>query len=151
MSSSTNNLGRSSTTGHTGEQSVNRMVGYGFGAVYLLVGLLGLFVADGFTGWDARGSLLGFSVNHLHNIVHLAVGALLIYGASKGTETARRVNLTVGAVYALTFVYGLLANGDKDGNFLAINGADNGLHAASSLLLLGVALFADKAHRRSTV
>ena len=66
-------------------QSPNRLVATIFGAVYLLVGLLG-FIYTGGVGFVATtgGLLLGiFEVNPLHNIAHLLIGAaLLIAGLS---------------------------------------------------------------------
>ena len=61
-------------------RSVNKLVGVVFGAVYVLVGLLGFTVSGGssFAGTDG-GLLVGiFMVNPLHNIAHLLVGALLL-------------------------------------------------------------------------
>lgn len=134
-------------------QSVNRLVGYILGAVYLLVGVLGLFVANTFADPDDPGRLLGiFRINHLHNIVHLAVGALLVYGATRGTEMARRVNTLVGAVYGVVGVIGLfLASPTVGANILSLNQADNVLHLASAALLLVVAFGTDRTTRRATL
>ena len=131
--------------------SVNRLVGYVFGAVYLLVGLLGFFVAKGFADPAAGGSLLGFRVNNLHNIVHLLIGAALVFAASKGVETARRMNTLVGGTYLLVGILGLfIAKETNDLNILSLNQADNVLHLLSAAILLGVAFATDKHHRTST-
>ena len=81
----------------TGARSVNSTVAAVFGAVYALVGLAGFFVSETFAAQDDN-TLLGFQVNHLHNIVHLLIGVALL-AASKRTDTARRLNLTIGATY----------------------------------------------------
>ena len=81
----------------TGTRSVNSTVAAVFGAVYTLVGLAGFFVSDTFAATD-DDTLLGFEVNHLHNIVHLLIGLALL-GASRRTETARRLNLLIGGTY----------------------------------------------------
>ena len=47
-----------------------RLYAAAFGAVYTLVGLVGLAVAPGL----ATGTLLLFPVNLPHNLVHLVVG-----------------------------------------------------------------------------
>ena len=66
--------------------SPNRLVATIFGAVYILVGLLGFAVTGG-VGFIATegGLLLGiFEVNPLHNIAHLLIGAaLLIAGLAR--------------------------------------------------------------------
>jgi hypothetical protein len=135
----------------TDSMSVNRLVGYVLGAAFLLAGLLGFTVADGFIGPEKGDLLLGLRVNHLHNIVHLLIGAALIYGATRGTETARRINTLVGAVYALVGVLGFfIASDTKDYNILALNQADNLLHVVSAAVLLGAAFLADKHSRTST-
>src|SRR5674536_355137 len=128
--------GRSGFAGY----GLNRQVGYVFGVVYLLVGLLGFFVkSNGFAATDG-GKLLGiFMVNPLHNIVHLAVGALLVYGASRGEAMSRNVNILVGGIYLVVGIIGLFIL-SSSANILALNSADNGLHFVSAVLLLGVGL-----------
>jgi len=103
-----------------------------FGSVYLLVGVMGLFVADGLTGGSASDKLILFPVNHLHNIVHLAVGALWLFG-SRSPAMATNVNRLIGAVYLLVAALGFtgidlmhtLLNIHSTGN------ADNFLHLVS--------------------
>ena len=125
--------------------SVNRMFGYAFGAVYVLVGLVGFAVTSGVGFLATRGKdLVIFEVNPLHNVIHLAVGALLIFGASRGTERARGVNTLVGAVYLLTGVLGLFLAGNEDLNILAINQPDNALHFATAALALAIGRLADR-------
>lgn len=119
--------------------SMNRVFGYAFGAVYALVGAVGFAVTDGvpFAGTEGNRLLL-FAVNPLHNIVHLAVGALLIGGALAGNRWSRRVNATVGAVYLLVGVLGLFLVGTGL-NILSLNHPDNALHFATAVLAIAVA------------
>ena len=130
--------------------SPNRLVGAIFGVVYLLVGLLGLFVAGGnFVGQEG-GLLLGvFQVNHLHNIAHLLIGAALLIGALKSVRAARSVNIIVGAAYLLLGIIGFFI-ADTDANVLALNTPDHFLHLVSALVLLGVGFAADKDVRDRT-
>ena len=120
--------------------STNQRVGYAFGGVYLLVGLIGFAVTGG-VGLAATegGKILGlFEVNPLHNIVHLAIGAALVAAAAKGAAAARGINMTVGATYLVVAALGLVI-GSTDLNILALNGADHLLHLASGVLLVAVA------------
>lgn len=123
--------------------SPNRLLAAVFGVVYLLVGLLG-FAVTGFSDFAGTegDTLIVFDVNPLHNIVHLGIGALLL-AASRTVSSARAANTGVGAVYLLVGVLGLFLIG-TDLNILALNGADNVLHFASAIVLLGVGLGADK-------
>ena len=126
--------------------SPNRLLGAVFGVVYLLVGLLG-FAYTGFSdfaGTDTNDKILGiFEVNPLHNIAHLLIGALLLFAARAGVSAAKGANTLVGAVYLLLGIVGLFIL-DSDANILSLNSADNVLHLASAVLLLGVGLSQDK-------
>ena len=128
----------------TGNRSVNSTVAAVFGAVYTLVGIAGFFVSDTFAATD-DDALLGFEVNHLHNIVHLLIGLALL-GASRRTETARRLNLLIGGTYVVLGLIGWFLTGTP-ANILALNAADHLLHLASGALLVAVALGADKRGR----
>lgn len=125
-------------------QSANRLVGAVFGTVYLLVGVAGFFVSSGaaFAGTEG-GTLIIFEVNPLHNIVHLAIGAVLLGAAASSVRAARAANSAVGATYLLVGLLGLFLVGSP-ANILALNGADNVLHFGSAVLLLGVGLAADR-------
>jgi hypothetical protein len=123
--------------------SPNRLLATIFGVVYLLVGLLG-FAVTGFSDFAGTegDTLIFFDVNPLHNIVHLGIGGLLL-AASRTVASARAANTGVGAVYLLVGVLGLFLVGE-DLNILALNSADNVLHFASAIVLLGVGLGADR-------
>ncbi|MGC5169621.1 DUF4383 domain-containing protein [Microbacterium sp. DT81.1] len=125
--------------------SPNRIVGVVFGAVYLLVGLLG-FTYTGGVGFIATegGLLLGiFAVNPLHNIAHLLIGAALLIGGLVSVKAAKTVNVVVGAAYLLLGIVGFfLVN--TAANILALNTADHFLHLASAIVLLATGLAADK-------
>ncbi|UUL75538.1 DUF4383 domain-containing protein [Pseudarthrobacter sp. Fe7] len=132
--------------------SPNKLLATVFGAVYLLVGLAGFAVTSG-TGFFATegANLILFAVNPLHNVIHLAIGAALLAAGLKSVPAARSVNTTVGAVYLLVGIVGLFLL-DSAANIIALNGADNVLHLASAVLLLGVGLSQDKkTTRRTTV
>jgi hypothetical protein len=128
--------------------SPNRLVAAVFGVVYLLVGLVGFAVTgfSNFAGTDTGDKLLVFEINPLHNIVHLAIGALLLL-SSRAVATAKGANTAVGAVYLLVGILGLFLIGSS-ANILSLNGADNVLHLASAIVLLGVGLSQDKNVRR---
>ncbi|MGH3738432.1 MAG: DUF4383 domain-containing protein [Micromonosporaceae bacterium] len=135
----------SSSAGIFAGRSVNPMVGGALGAVFVLVGLLGFLVSGGYPVVGQEGGLLLgiFEVNLAHNLVHLAVGAALIGGAIAGLRASRAVNITIGAVYLVVGLVGLLITGGSL-DLLALNLADNGLHIVSGLALLAIGLGTDK-------
>lgn len=131
--------------------SPNRIVAVIFGAVYLLVGLLGFAVTGG-VGFVATegGLLLGvFEVNPLHNVAHLLIGAALLIGGIVSAAAAKAVNGTVGAAYLLLGIVGFFI-ADTGANILALNTADHFLHLASAIVLLGVAVGTERSGRVAT-
>lgn len=111
------------------------MFGLAFGVVYLVVGLVG-FAITGFDNFAAQTDekLLVFAINPLHNVAHLGVGALLLFGSSRH-ETAKSVNLVVGIVYLLLGILGL-AGGILVEDLLNNNTADTFLHLGTAALAI---------------
>ncbi len=107
-----------------------------FGAVYLLVGLVGFAVTgfDGFAADSDNEKLIIFTLNPLHNIVHIAIGAAWL--ASSGRhDSAKQANTFIGAAYVLVALLGFIGVL----GFLTINEAgnpDNFLHLVSGGLSL---------------
>lgn len=119
--------------------SLPRLIVLVFGVVYVLVGILGFIPGVAPEGEvasapSATNLLLGiFPINLLHNVVHLVIGAALLYGS---TSTANAVNVArgVGIVYLLVGLLGFFVP-DTFG-LMPIGGADIGLHLASAAVLL---------------
>ena len=128
------------TTTSVNIRSANRLVGFAFGAVYLLVGLVGFAITSGVGFANTHGKdLIIFELNPLHNIVHVAIGLLLGLAAYRGVATAAAANTLVGGVYLAVGVVGLFLT-NSAANILAVNHPDNVLHLATALALLGVGL-----------
>ena len=138
--------------------SPNRIIATLFGAVYMLVGLLGFFWAERRPVRRARATvsnpILGiFEVNPLHNMAHLLIGvALLIAGAgtAAGGEGGEQ---HVGAAVPAARHRRVLPRGDprrpSPMNFLSLNVPDHILHLASALVLLAAGLGADRGATRA--
>ncbi|MGI5186959.1 DUF4383 domain-containing protein [Promicromonospora sp. CA-289599] len=130
------------STSLTRTRAPHQWLALAIGAVYLLVGAAG-FLVTGFSGFaehDHSQTLLGFAVNPLHNIVHILIGLLgLALWSAAGRARTFGWLLVVG--YGATFVFGLFAVSNPDINVLNINAADNGLHIASVLAGLAIALW----------
>ena len=133
-------------------KSPNRLLGVVFGAVYLLVGILGFFFTNGVDIFATEGGLLLgiFEVNPFHNVAHLLIGAALLFSGLANVKAARTTNTIIGAAYLLLGLVGLFIL-ESAANILALNGADNVLHFASAAVLLAVGLGADKSVRTATV
>jgi ABC-type transport system involved in multi-copper enzyme maturation permease subunit len=118
-----------------------QLLALAIGVVYTLVGIAGFFVT-GFENFAAETdkTLLGFEVNPLYNIVHLAIG-LAGLALWRRLDTARTYGWLLAAGYGLAFIYGLFAAGNRDINFLSLNGADNILHLVSALAGVAIALW----------
>ena len=127
------------------------------GAVFLLVGILGFVpgitsnLGDiTFATHDSGAELLGiFSVNILHNIVHVAFGVLGLVAAQRGL--GRTYLLAGGATYLVVWLYGLVIDLTSGANFIALNTADNWLHLAlgAGMLALGLVTSRQPAGRRT--
>ncbi|MDQ3878775.1 MAG: DUF4383 domain-containing protein, partial [Actinomycetota bacterium] len=95
------------------------------------------FVADQFTGGSTSDKLILFPVNYLHNVVHIAIGALWLIG-SRTQASAKTVNTLIGAVYLLVALLGFTGV-DVMHTLLNIHSsgdADNFLHLASGAAAL---------------
>lgn len=134
------------------KSSPNRILATIFGAVYLLVGVLGFFVTSGVGFVSTQGGLLLgiFEVNPLHNIAHLLIGAALLIAGLASVPAAKSVNIIVGAAYLLLGIVGFfIAN--TAANVLALNTPDHFLHLASAIVLLAVGLSMDRVADRRAV
>lgn len=118
-------------------------------AVYLAVGIVGFLV----TGFDRFAAVTGerllgiFELNPLHNIVHIVVGVLGL-ALARTLAGARMYGWILAAAYGVVFLYGLWAVGNRSGNILSLNWADNILHLLTVLLGLLIALWPSRAVTR---
>jgi hypothetical protein len=117
------------------------------GVVFLLVGVLG-FIPGVTTGYDdlqlaghtSDALLFGvFAVSVLHNIVHLLFGmAGLVMARTAAGASAFLIG--GGVIYLVLWLYGLAFSGESTENFVPLNTADNWLHLALAVGMLGLGL-----------
>lgn len=101
------------------------------GVVFLIIAIWGFFTGD---------TVLGvFTVNVLHNWVHLLSGLLLFAGALGGEDAARLTLWVLAAIYALVMLLGF-AGITFIVDALELNAADHWLHLALTLALAGGAV-----------
>ncbi len=114
----------------------NRIVAFVIGIVFLIVGILGLILDT------TSGSLLGFDVDLVHNLVHLLTGILGLAAAFTGWS--RRFNQIFGIIYLLVGIAGLSPALYFDQRLLGlmhVNAADNVLHLVVGILAAAVGFF----------
>ncbi len=118
-----------------------------FGVVFLLVGILG-FIPGITTNYDqlqfagsgSEAQLLGlFQVSILHNVVHLLYGVAGL-AMARTHEAAFNYMLWGGLIYLILFIYGLVIPHDSVANFVPLDTADNWLHLALTVAMVGLAL-----------
>ncbi|WP_082931859.1 DUF4383 domain-containing protein [Mycolicibacterium setense] len=117
------------------------------GILFLIVGVLGFI--PGITtdygdlhwaGHHSEAMLLGlFSVSVLHNLVHLAFGAVGVLTARRA-DAARAYLIGGGVVYAILWLYGLVIDPDSAANFIPVNSADNWLHLGLAVVMIALGL-----------
>ena len=127
--------------------SPNRAFGIVLGLIYFVGGILGFFItsATPFTSTEGSKVIGLFEVNPLHSLIHLILGVILLITGLVGPRTARVSNLLVGVVFGILGIFGFIVLAAPSANFLAINGADDVLHWATAVVLLAVAVGADRA------
>src|SRR5688500_9215488 len=97
----------------------------GLGIFYVAIGILG-FVP----GITSNGLLLGiFAVNTLHNVAHLVIGVVLVWGSMSASMTT--VNKAMTVVFALLVVASFIAPIVEQ---LPLNLPDTALHLVSMLI-----------------
>jgi ABC-type transport system involved in multi-copper enzyme maturation permease subunit len=115
-----------------------------FGIAFLGAGILGFIPGItsnyddlSFAGNDSNAELLGlFQVSILHNFVHILFGIAGL-ALARTWEGARTYLLGSGVIYAVLVVYGLVVSSDSTANFVPMNDADDVLHLALAVGLLG--------------
>lgn len=127
------------------------------GAAYVAVGILG-FIYTGFNNFtqDTSDSLLGIaSINPAHNLVHIAVGAILIIATRFSTPVNEGVLMGVGLFYIVAFVIGFVDTtpvqvGDKVDSLtiISMNGSGDGenfIHLLTGTVALAIGLISSAA------
>lgn len=108
-----------------------RTVAAVFGAIYLLAGIVGFALGSPVFGL--------FEVNALHNIVHILLGAILLYG-SMSHVAAIQTTRGVGIVLVILGVLGFIA---PDGfGLVPLGGNDIALHLTTGAILLATGFMA---------
>ena len=137
---------------HDSERSASlvRNAAKAVGVVFLLVGILGFIpgiTTEGlkFAGPESDAKLLGlFEVSVLHNIVHLLFGVAGL-AMAKTAKSATAYLIGGGVIYLVLAVFGAVIGHDSALNFVPLNTADNWLHLALGLGMIGLGVVGKRA------
>jgi hypothetical protein len=109
-----------------------------FGAVFVLVGILGFVPALSPMHSDGMRYLLGiFMVGGIHNAIHLLSGLAALAGAFTSEKYAKLYFQVFGSVYAVVTLVGFIQKTTVLGIF-HVNTADNFLHLGLALAIGGI-------------
>lgn len=130
----------------TGVWTTNRIVALVIGIVLTLVGILGFFVSSSM----ARGSLLGFDVDLVHNLIHLVTGLIALAAVFSGWS--RRFNQIFGIIYIVLGLVGLIYPALYFNGLLLglthVNAADHVLHLVIGIVAAAVGFSGANNYRR---
>lgn len=108
-----------------------------FGLAFIVSGILG-FLPD----FTPNGKLLTlFLVNPMHNIFHLVSGIVALVCGLTSSLAAKLFFIIFGVIYAIVAVLGFMMGSGMLFDQIAINGADNWLHAITAAVSLYFGLF----------
>lgn len=108
-----------------------KTLAYVFGIIFVIVGLLGLFVPNPLIG---SGAAAFFATNTLHDSVHLVIGLVLLAVAIWCPRVSSLWLKIIGAIYLVLAILGFAVAGPIAG--VMLNDADNWLHVVLGLVLL---------------
>jgi hypothetical protein len=127
----------------TADKSLAQRLGPLFGAFYVVIGVFGFFVT-GFDAWvqNTPDTLLGFSINPFANLVHIGIGALLLWaGTRRSAPLAEGAIMGVGLFFIVAFAIGV--TGQDNLTILSMHGesdVQNIHHIVSGVALLTIGL-----------
>jgi len=130
--------------------SPTRLLAVIVGGLYLVGGIAAFVISAGMGFFAGPGRpLVGvFSTNPSAAVLDILIGAALVMAGLATVAAARIVTTSAGTLFLVLGLAGLFVIG-TDVNVLALNGADNALHFASAVVLLGVGLGAERSVTRA--
>lgn len=108
-----------------------------FGLAFISAGILG-FLPEFVT----HNKLLGiFEINPLHNIIHIVTGVIALLCGFSSRNAAKGFFIIFGLVYAAVAALGFYQGEGVLLNLIAVNNADNWLHASIAVVSLYFGIF----------
>ena len=116
-----------------------RHISLGFGLPFVAVGFLG-FIPNPVVSPSGL-----FEVNSMHNLLHVAVGAIFIIGAMLSERAARRTLQSLSIAGIALAVLGFVAKNHLLLGLVHVNEADKWLHAGLAIVIVAAAIGVSKA------
>ncbi len=125
-------------------RTANRVVGLALGALFLLLGVVGLLLSGSSAFFGPGVSLGGIvATNPALGLVQGVLGAALLLGAVSNLKASRTVNAWTGFAFLVLGFVGLFLVGPEP-NALALTSTANAVHFGASAVLLAVGLGANR-------
>lgn len=125
-------------------RTANRVVGLALGALFLLLGVVGLLLSAGSAFLGPGVSLGGvIATNPALGLIQGLLGAAVLLGAVSNLTASRTVNAWAGFAFLVLGFVGLFLVGPEP-NVLALTSTANAVHFGASAVLLAVGLGADR-------
>ena len=110
------------------------------GATLVLLGVLGFAMGGMHQLFSTTGTeLIVFNLNPMLNVIHIALGWMLLRGSVKAHEVQLAMSAGAGILLVMLGVYGWVAAAGGVTNRLAVNEADTVLHFAAAAVAAFVA------------
>ena len=116
-----------------------RHISLAFGLPFVAVGFLG-FIPNPVVSPSGL-----FEVNSMHNLLHVAVGAIFIIGAMLSERAARRTLQSLSIAGIALAVLGFVAKNDLLLGLVHVNEADKWLYAGLAIVIVAAAIGVSKA------
>jgi hypothetical protein len=132
-------------------KSLGQLAAVAIGLAYAVGGLIG-FGVTGFSNFVSQNghNFLGLTLNPFQDLIHLAIGLLLIWAATRDTAVTEGVLLGVGGIYVVAAITGFIYAHIPVITITTAGNADNYLHlvTGATAILAALVSAASTDHRR---
>ncbi len=131
-------------------KSLGQLAALAIGLAYAVGGVIG-FAVTGFAHPVSQfgHNFLGLTLNPFQDLIHLAIGLLLIWSATKDTAITEGVLLGVGGVYIVAGITGLIYAHIPVLTITTSGNADNYLHLITGATAILASILSASATGRS--
>jgi hypothetical protein len=132
-------------------KSLGQLAAVAIGLAYAVGGVIG-FGVTGFSDFVSQNghNFLGLTLNPFQDLIHLVIGLLLIWAATRDTAVTEGVLLGVGGIYVVAAITGFIYAHIPVITITTSGNADNYLHLVTGATAIVAALSsaASTDHRR---